>query len=107
MYQIYFYVPKESLNKVKEAMFAAGAGQIGDYQKCAWQVEGVGQFMPKVGANPAIGEIDKLEEVVELRVEMVCKKEKIKEVVKAMLHNHPYEEVAYGILPILTLKELP
>lgn len=106
MYQIYFYVPKESVEDVKEAMFQAGAGKIGNYQRCAWQVEGEGQFQPMEGANPAIGTIDILENVVEYRVEMVCQAKKIVEVLKAMQASHPYEEVAYGVVKILTLENI-
>ena len=105
MYQIYFYVPKDSAEKVKEAMFKAGAGKIGEYQRCSWQVEGVGQFEPLQNANPSIGSINKLEKVAEYRVEMVCEKRFIKEVIKAMKEAHPYEEVAYGIVEILTIDD--
>ena len=105
MYQIYFYVPKDSTEKVKEAMFKAGAGKIGEYQRCSWQVEGVGQFEPLLGANPSIGSINKLEKVAEYRVEMVCEKRFIKEVIKAMKETHPYEEVAYGVVEILTIDD--
>ena len=105
MYQIYFYVPKENVEEVKNAMFEAGAGRIGEYQKCSWQVEGVGQFEPLPGANPAIGNINKLEKVSEYRVEMVCEKRFLKNVLKAMKKTHPYEEVAYGVVKILTIED--
>ena len=65
LYQIYFYVPKEDANRVKEAMFKARAGRIGDYEYCSWECEGVGQFRPKEGANPHIGKVDRLEFVKE------------------------------------------
>ena len=106
MYQIYFYVPLESAERVKEAMFQAGAGKIGNYQKCSWQVKGQGQFEPLAGANPALGTIDTLEHVAEYRVEMVCQKENLKNVLEALLKSHPYEEVAYGVFKILTLNDL-
>ncbi len=102
MYLIYFYVPKESAKGVKSAMFEAGAGRIGEYIECSWECEGVGQFRALSGANPAIGKIGELERVVELKVEMVCQEESIKEVIEAMKRSHPYEEVAYGVIPILT-----
>ncbi len=106
MYQIYFYVPLECAERVKEAMFQAGAGKIGNYQKCAWQVKGDGQFEPLAGANPALGTIDTLEHVAEYRVDMVCQKENLKNVLEALLKSHPYEEVAYGAFKILTLNDL-
>ena len=105
MYQIYFYVPKENAEEVKNAMFEAGAGRIGEYQKCSWQVEGVGQFEPLPGANPVIGEINKLEKVLEYRVEMVCEKRFLKNVLNTMKKVHPYEEVAYGVVKILTIED--
>jgi len=107
MYQIYFYVPKESAEQVKEAMFKAGAGKIGDYAECSWECEGTGQFRALNGANPAIGRVGALERVTELKVEMVCSKENIKGAIKAMLDSHPYEEVAYGVNEILLLDTLP
>ncbi len=106
IYKIYFYVPKDSVEKVKNAMFKAGAGKIGKYQKCSWQVEGVGQFEPMEGANPAIGSIKKIEKVPEYLVEMVCEKQYIKDVLKVMKKAHPYEEVAYGVVEILTYGNL-
>ena len=107
MYQIYFYVPKESAKRVKEAMFKAGAGKIGDYAECSWECEGTGQFRALSGANPTIGKVGQLERVTELKVEMVCSRENIKDVVEALLNSHPYEEVAYGVIEILIDNTLP
>jgi len=105
MYQIYFYVPKEDAGRVKEAMFKAGAGKIGNYDYCAWQSLGQGQFRAQNGANPTIGTIDKVEYVEEYRVEMVCETAYIKAVLEALLRTHPYEEVAYGVLEIKTIDD--
>ena len=66
MYKITFYVPVTHVEIVKSAMFTAGAGQIGDYECCAWQVLGVGQFRPLAGATPFIGTIDTLEHIAEI-----------------------------------------
>jgi len=106
MYQIYFYVPKESAEQVKSAMFQEGAGRIGNYEQCAWQVEGVGQFKPMEGAHPSIGVAGALERVAEYRVEMVCEERYLKSVLQAMKSSHPYEEIAYGVYKIITLEEL-
>lgn len=103
---IYFYAPEEALEAVKNAMFAAGAGRIGDYQECAWQVVGQGQFKPLPSATPYIGEQEKLTQLSEYRVEMVCEKQHLKSVLQAMIAAHPYQEVAYGALPITTLDDL-
>jgi hypothetical protein len=65
------FIPDEALEQVKSALFAAGAGSIGDYEQCCWQVQGTGQFMPLAGSAPHIGKQDSLETVDEWRVEMV------------------------------------
>lgn len=75
MYQISFYVPVNNVLAVKNAMFDAGAGKFDHYQHCAWQTLGTGQFKPVADANPAIGEINKLETIEEYKVEMLCAKE--------------------------------
>ena len=102
-YQITFYVPKEYCEVVKNAMFEAGAGEIDNYEACAWQVLGEGQFRPMKGSNPFLGEQERLEKVAEYRVEMFCVGEKIKGVVEAMKHAHPYEVPAYGVVALETL----
>jgi hypothetical protein len=101
MYQLCFYVPVDHLESVKQAVFAAGAGRIGNYDQCCWQVEGEGQFRPLSGAQPAIGQQGQLESVREFRVEMVCDAAHIKAVVAALKQAHPYEEPAYNVLKIL------
>ena len=100
-YYIFFYVPKDNCELVKEAMFKAGAGRLGDYEACAWQTEGLGQFRPNNGSNPYIGEIGKLEKVEEIKVEMFCKGESLKDAIKALKDSHPYEEVAYGVFELV------
>jgi len=102
MYKINFYVPAEHLEKVKNAMFAMGAGKIGNYEKCCWQVKGQGQFKPSVNSNPFIGEKGKTERIDEYKVEMVCEDKDMKKVINALLETHPYEEPAYDIVKIMT-----
>ena len=97
-YQITVYIPKEQCEVVKEAMFQAGAGQIDTYEACSWQVLGEGQFRPLKGSNPFLGEQDKLEKVMEYKVEMLCFEDKIKVVIEAMKKAHPYEVPAYGVV---------
>lgn len=98
MYQISFYVPEKDTEKVKQAMFAAGAGHIGLYDCCSWQSMGQGQFRPLVGSNPALGAHGKLERVSEYKVEMVCVEAVLGAAVAAMKAAHPYEEVAYQVV---------
>lgn len=100
MYLLIFYVPDTHLESVKQAVFSAGAGAMGDYDSCCWQVKGQGQFRPLKGADPHIGKVDELEIVDEYRVEMVVQEEVKAEVVSALLSSHPYEEVAYHLIPI-------
>lgn len=97
MYKICFYAPETHVDKIKNAMFAKGAGKIGDYCCCAWQTLGEGQFMPLDGSNPFIGNQNQLEKVVEYKVEMICDDAHIHAVIDAMKQAHPYEEPAYFV----------
>jgi len=105
MYLLIFYVPEADCETVKSALFNAGAGQIGNYDHCAWQVIGKGQFRPLKNSDAFIGEIDKLEKLAEYRVEMVCEKKNIKAILKTLLENHPYETPAYSVIEIKTLAD--
>ncbi len=98
MMKLCFYVPVTHLEAVKAAVFAAGAGRIGDYEHCAWQVAGQGQFRPLAGSNPFIGAQDQLETLEEYRVEMVCDDHFIVAVVAALRAAHPYEEPAFDVV---------
>lgn len=94
-------MPQSHLQSVKESVFSAGAGKIGDYQQCCWQVLGTGQFMPDENAQPFIGKCGQLEHVQEYRVEMVCEKDHIKKVVVALKRSHPYQQPAFEVSEIL------
>ena len=95
MYKLCFYVPESHLEKTKAAIFAAGAGHIGDYDQCCWQAKGHGQFRALPGSDPFVGEQGMLEVVEEYRVEMVCADEHIQAAVAALRLAHPYEEPAF------------
>lgn len=97
MYKVIVFIPKENKEEVKEAMFAAGAGRIGNYDSCCFESEGMGQFRPNANANPHIGSLDQLEFVKEYKVEMVVEDHLIKDVLIAMKEAHPYEEPAYDV----------
>lgn len=97
MYKLCFFVSEEDADSVKTALFAAGVGRIGDYDQCCWQTSGVGQFRPLAGANPHLGQQNRLEKVAELKVEMVCSDELIHAAVATLKQAHPYEEVAYEV----------
>ena len=94
-------MPSEALDAVRDALFAAGAGRIGDYERCSWYTEGTGTFFGGEGANPAVGEAGAEERVRELRLETVFPEERQKEVVAALRSAHPYEEPAFDIYPLL------
>lgn len=97
MFKICYFVPASHLEETKQAMFDAGAGKIGEYDSCAWQCEGQGQFRPLVGSNPFLGEKGKLEIVKEFKVELVCDDELIVAALTALKRAHPYEEPAYEV----------
>ena len=78
MYKICVFIPEDAAEQVKQAMFEAGAGKIGDYDCCCWQTPGQGQFRPLEGSSPFIGEQNRIETVAEFRIEMVCADELIK-----------------------------
>lgn len=95
-HMLVFYVPATHVEQVKAAVFAAGAGQLGAYDRCCWQVQGKGQFRPLKGSHPHIGETLVTESVDEIRVEMICGADCIGEVVAAFVNAHPYETPAYA-----------
>ncbi|GLS89317.1 structural toxin protein (hemagglutinin/hemolysin) RtxA [Psychromonas marina] len=105
MYQLIFYVPEAHCEMVKSALFDAGAGKVGNYDHCAWQVLGTGQFRPLKNSDAFIGEVDKLEKLAEFRVEMVCEKQQIKSVLTALIDSHPYQTPAYSVIDIKTLDD--
>ncbi len=98
MYKLVFFVPSAQLEKVKLAVFEAGAGKIGDYEHCAWQTLGYGQFRPLAGSNAFIGKVGEVEVLEEYRVELVCEDAFIQGAVQALKSAHPYEEPAYDVL---------
>lgn len=97
MYKLCFFVPEESRDSVKQALFDIGVGRIGDYDSCCWQTRGLGQFRPLAGSNPHIGTQGSLEILEEWKVEMVCDDMLICEAVATLKRAHPYEEVAYDV----------
>ena len=94
------FVPPENADAVRAAIFAAGAGQIGDYSHCGWSVTGTGQFLPEDGATPAIGSVGSVERVVEDRIEVVASIRVRHQVLAAMREAHPYEEPAFDVVAL-------
>lgn len=97
------FVPAENAEAVRSAMFAAGAGHIGDYSQCSWSVSGTGQFLPGEGASPAIGAVGAVERLAEDRVEMVAPTARRAAVLAGLRAAHPYEEPAFDLFPLQTL----
>jgi hypothetical protein len=96
------FVPPGSLDSVRDALFAAGAGRIGDYQRCSWYTEGTGTFFGGEGASePTVGERGREERVPELRLETVYPAEREDDVVRALRSAHPYEEPAFDLYLLL------
>lgn len=98
--KIVVFVPETHTDIVREAMGKAGAGKIGNYSYCSFSSKGIGRFKPEDGANPHIGEVGKYEEVVEERIETVCEREKLQEVIAAIKEVHPYDEIALDVYPL-------
>ena len=103
-HKLVWFVPEEALDATREAVFAAGAGQIGDYVRCSWYTAGTGTFLGGEGTQPTIGERGREERTPELRVETVVPKGRAAEVVAALLAAHPYQEVAYDLYPLADLE---
>jgi hypothetical protein len=103
MYKICVYVPENSVEKVKQALFEAGAGRIGNYDSCCWQTAGTGQFRPLEGSNPAIGSLNEVEHVREVKVELVCADDLVKQAILAIKESHPYEEPAFDVWQLARL----
>ena len=94
------FVPADALDAVRDAVFAAGAGRIGAYERCSWYTEGTGTFLAGEGADPAVGQAGREERVPELRLETVFPGERYEEVVAALRRAHPYEEPAFDVYPL-------
>jgi hypothetical protein len=95
------FVPREALDDVRDALFAAGAGRIGEYERCSWYTAGTGTFRGGESTSPSVGEPGREERVAELRLETVFPEECQDEVVAALRQAHPYEEPAFDVYPLL------
>ena len=96
------FVPAQALDAVRDAVFAAGAGRIGDYERCSWYTEGTGTFFGGEGADPTVGEKGREERVPELRLETVFPADRQVDVVAALRAAHPYEEPAFDVYELVS-----
>ncbi|GFN34684.1 Nif3-like dinuclear metal center hexameric protein [Tepidimicrobium xylanilyticum] len=100
LYKLVVFVPKDYAPIIRKVLGDMGAGWIGNYSHCTYNVEGMGTFLPLRGTKPFIGKVYELEEVEEVRIETIVEDNNLDEVLKEMIRHHPYEEVAYDIYPL-------
>ncbi|MDR0378869.1 MAG: NGG1p interacting factor NIF3 [Candidatus Accumulibacter sp.] len=105
MYVLTVYIPAPQLERVKDAIFAAGGGCYAHYDRCSWQTLGDGQFRPLEGSHPFIGSPGREEHVPEYRVEMICDDDRVAAVTAALRTAHPYEEPAFHFVRVLDRQE--
>ncbi|HJY64970.1 MAG TPA: hypothetical protein VJ455_12495 [Ignavibacteria bacterium] len=101
-YKVVVFVPHEKTDELAFAMASAGAGEIGNYSVCSFRMKGVGTFMGNESSNPAHGAKRKFEMTEEIRLEMICDKKNIDDVVDKIYEVHPYDEPAFEIYDVLT-----
>lgn len=104
LHKLVWFVPESALDATRDAVFAAGAGRIGEYERCSWYTAGTGTFVAREGASPAVGEVGREEHVAELRVETVVPVGLVAQVVRALVDSHPYEEVAFDLYPLVEVE---
>ena len=100
LFKLVTFVPKENYSHLNKALFDAGAGELGNYSACHFRSEGIGSFEPNAAAQPVIGTSGVYEEVEEMRVEYLVQSHRVGNVIQTLLATHPYEEVAYDLIPI-------
>lgn len=98
--KVIVYAPLSHSQKITESMFEAGAGQIGNYSECGFSSEGIGSYKADSNASPFLGKINNRHQENELKIEVLVSSHKLSQVISSMLTNHPYEEVAYDIIPL-------
>lgn len=103
LYKIVVFVPAAGTEAMIDALAAAGAGRLGDYDRCAWTATGVGTFRPGAAARPTIGQVGQIEQVIESRVEMVFAARLLPDVIAAMRRTHPYEQPAFDVFAHVAL----
>src|SRR3989338_2931761 len=99
-HKIVVYVPLDHADKIREAVGNAGGGRLGKYSFCSFSVQGIGRFKPEEGAHPHIGEVGKLEQVEEERIEITCDTTIVGNVLAAIKRTHPYEEIVMDVWPL-------
>jgi dinuclear metal center YbgI/SA1388 family protein len=98
--KVVVFAPDTDLGRVLDAMFAAGAGKIGQYSECSFRLAGTGTFFGSDATNPTVGQKGRREDVSEWRLEAVCPEERVEEVIAAVRRSHSYEEPAFDVYPL-------
>ncbi len=106
MFKLCFLVPDEYVEEIKQRLFAKGAGKTRLYDQCCWQTEGISQFRPLKASDPFQGVIGRLEQINEVKVEMICHPACLIATVKELLLAHPYQQPAYEIYQIMDLADI-
>src|SRR5256886_1563280 len=99
-YKLVVFAPRDAADRVAEALFAAGAGRIGNYTSCSFRSPGTGTFFGEEGANPAVGQAGQLERAEEVRIETILPMSRVEQVIAALKKSHPYEEPAFDLLQL-------
>ena len=99
--KLVWFVPADALDATRDAVFEAGAGRIGEYERCSWYTAGTGTFLGGEGTSPAVGEAGGEEHVPEFRVETVVPAGRVRDAIVALRLAHPYEEPAYDVYPLV------
>lgn len=98
--KIVVFTPLSHAEKIRRVLADAGCGGMGNYDSCSFSVKGMGRFRPLKGAKPFIGKRGKIEETTEERIETICTKAKLQQVLRAVKKAHPYEEPAIDVYPL-------
>ena len=104
--KIVIFTPETHADQIRKALGDAGAGVIGKYHHCSISVKGIGRYIPSEGAQPFIGEVGKLEEVVEERIETPCYVSDLAHIIEAVKKVHPYEEPVIEVYPMIDISDL-
>lgn len=103
---LYVYVPKSHADKVRDALFAAGAGNLGNYSHCSFNISGEGTFWAQEGAKPFVGDKENIHTEDEVKIEVIFTKSLKYNILSNLFESHPYEEIAYGILELSNSNQL-
>lgn len=101
--KIVVFVPEDHANTIRELVGSLGVGSMGDYTHCSFSSTGIGRFTPGQNTQPAIGTVGEPQQVQEERIEFLCPREKASEIVSMIKQNHPYEEVALDVYPLVDI----